>query len=123
MSITLDHQATVGCWTNLKEVREYAEEKLRIEGLKIVNAKMPFGKKHNYNLFIRVNALRAFKGGFGPCVGNITLEIWRFSYINGAVHKSVIAEVSQLLTGVQENLNKQVVALANMIISEMNSPL
>ena len=33
----LDDKITDGCWTNLKEVREYSEEKLRSNRLKVVD--------------------------------------------------------------------------------------
>ncbi len=36
VKVVLAHDAKGACWTNLKEVREYAEEKLRMKGVKIL---------------------------------------------------------------------------------------
>ena len=35
--VEIDDQITDGCWTNLKEVREYSEKKLRANRLKVVD--------------------------------------------------------------------------------------
>ena len=36
--VNLNDGATGGCWTNLREVREYTEEKLKLAGFKIANS-------------------------------------------------------------------------------------
>ena len=35
VNVSINDNATGACWTNLKEVREYAEEKLRTLGVKV----------------------------------------------------------------------------------------
>jgi hypothetical protein len=37
INVEIDDQITDGCWTNLKEVREYSEKKLRVNRLKVVD--------------------------------------------------------------------------------------
>ena len=37
INVEIDDKITDGCWTNLKEVREYSEEKLRANRLKVVD--------------------------------------------------------------------------------------
>ena len=37
VNVVLSDHATGACWTNLKEVREYAEEKLRGRGIKVTD--------------------------------------------------------------------------------------
>ena len=37
VNVEIDDKITDGCWTNLKEVREYSEEKLRSNRLKVVD--------------------------------------------------------------------------------------
>jgi hypothetical protein len=37
INVEIDDQITDGCWTNLKDVREYSEEKLRSNRLKVVD--------------------------------------------------------------------------------------
>ena len=48
--VQLVDTATGACWTNLKEVREYAEEKFRIKGVKIVD------KSVRPNLYFSANS-------------------------------------------------------------------
>lgn len=36
IGVSLSDDATGACWTNLKEAREYAEEKLRIKGFNVI---------------------------------------------------------------------------------------
>ena len=37
VNVEIDDKITDGCWTNLKEVREYSEKKLRANRLKVVD--------------------------------------------------------------------------------------
>ena len=37
INVEIDDKITDGCWTNLNEVREYAEDKLRLNRLKVDN--------------------------------------------------------------------------------------
>ena len=37
INVEIDDQITDGCWTNLKEIREYSEKKLRANRLKVVD--------------------------------------------------------------------------------------
>ena len=54
VDIQLLNDATGACWTNLKEVREYAEEKLRMKGVKIVNQRLPYDVFKSYRFQIHV---------------------------------------------------------------------
>ena len=98
VKIQLQDQATGACWTNLKEVREYAEEKFRIKGVKVVedypkhNDRVVF-EKGMYWLTIRVACSRIYSDASGPCSGFISLSLNTATWIDdvhhiGDLHKS-----------------------------------
>ena len=59
---------TDGCWTNLKEVREYAEEKIKMSGMTL-NA----DGTHQFTFAISAVGSR---GPVGSCQGNITVGLY-----------------------------------------------
>ena len=63
INVELGDGATGACWTNLKEVREYAEEKLRTVGLKVSDVEYMVAEKNTYWFVISVNANRLNKDG------------------------------------------------------------
>ena len=65
--VQIDDNAEGNCWTNLKESREYAEEKLRAKGIS-VKQNMPV----EYLLNIKVNAMR---DKLGWCIGVLHLRL------------------------------------------------
>ena len=67
--VELLDRATGACWTNLKEVREYAEEKLRTFGVKVSQTEYSNPKANIYWLNIHVYAHRLYEDGTGPCFG------------------------------------------------------
>ena len=69
INVELGDGAKGACWTNLKEVREYAEEKLRTFGLKVSDVEYMNADKNTYWFVISVNANRLNKDGSGPCLG------------------------------------------------------
>ena len=82
VTVFIDDNAKGACWTNLREVREYAEEKFRFKRVKVV----PYGKHFDPNsrayLFqITVAANRNFANNAGPCVGHLFFKLagWRRS--------------------------------------------
>jgi hypothetical protein len=53
INVSLNDSVDGACWTNLKEVREYAEEKLRQQGYEVVS------KEGKYNFRISVHGGRS----------------------------------------------------------------
>ena len=56
-----------GCWTNLKEVREYSEEKIKLSGMTLNN-----DGGHHYMFVVQSNGRRV--DGF--CDGNIVVGLY-----------------------------------------------
>ena len=72
--VDINDGARDGCWTNLREVREYVEEKLYSRGAKITS---DVGVVDNdvYRLYVHVLADRMFSDGTGPCFGAIQVRL------------------------------------------------
>jgi hypothetical protein len=73
ITVKIYDNASDACWTNLREAREYAEEKLEIEGYNVL------AEDGEYDFIIDVNGSR----DRGECFGNVVITIWAFSYRNG----------------------------------------
>ena len=98
VSVALADDAKDGCWTNLRETREYAEEKLRLKGANIVP--QPGMGEHDYELQVSVNAFRTRSG----CVASIELELrsmTAFKNLKGEfiAHFAVVGRSYKLYSG------------------------
>ena len=86
VEISLGDFASGGCWTNLREVREYVEEKLRSKGVKQIK-KINYESGGQYILLIEVIGGRIYGDGSGPCGGTIRVDLHRFDRVYGAFHQ------------------------------------
>lgn len=114
VKVELIDGATGACWTNLKEVREYAEEKLRMKGAKVVSDRTysAYAPLNTYTLEIGVFGQRLYKSNSGPCIASVLINLYTFSKINGLIHKSDMsnfgayaAETENLNRGIIENIS------------------
>ena len=108
--VYLEDDAKDGCWTNLREVREYAEEKLRIAGYSTAAEKNIFG----VNLLVRVLAYKSN----GQCLGNLSASLVKptvqdglWGYFKFATHST--------LTNKNGNLNAKVISVVQELINKM----
>ena len=116
--VYLQDNATGACWTNLKEVREYAEEKFRSKGIKTSDTEfMDVSSKH-YWLSISVGASRMYKNNEGWCVGSVDIKLMAWSVANGAKHLSILGLYSGQ-SGIQiNNFNKFALLVLEQVFSE-----
>ena len=84
--VVLNDNATGACWTNLKEVREYAEEKLRTFGVKVSQTEYMSAEANIYWLNIIVTAQRLYTDGTGPCFGHYDITLTGWNTVNGVDH-------------------------------------
>ena len=71
--------ATEGCWTNLMEVKRYAEDKLELAGYRIwKKSNYDAADRDFYNLSINVTSQRG-----NSCYGSISFQIYRTHWIDG----------------------------------------
>jgi len=79
-TVFLQDNASGGCWTNLKETREYAEEKLRMKNVQIGDFEVPDFASNEFWLWIDVNAVRTVSGG---CAGYMNAQLISLFQIEG----------------------------------------
>ncbi|MDC0431674.1 hypothetical protein OAL97_04105 [Paracoccaceae bacterium] len=118
VSVTLEDDAINACWTNLKEVREYAEEKLHMQGVNVDDEKLPMATENDYTLFIKVFSQRLYENGNGPCHGTVEISLQTFVLINGVLHVAYIASDGRL-TANKRNLNQAVIETVSDFIAEI----
>ena len=100
----------MGCWTNLKESREYAEEKLRIQGVEVDDSKTyPSAIDKNYQFLISVSAGRLTDRS-SSCTGHISVSLVGYSIVNGVGHLSYLGQQSARFVQYQN---------ANMVVIDL----
>ena len=116
--ISLLDDAKEACWTNLKETREYAEEKLKMLGGKIEEFNLPLASNNQYQLQVHVQLSRIFANKTGPCFGSISMEIMTYALVNDLFHKSVIVNYDARLLH-KVNLNQAVITALSEFFSDL----
>ena len=116
VEVILEDNATNACWTNLKESREYAEEKLRGLGATLYdNEEKYYG--HYYALTINVQSKRL---DVGLCFGAISISLKTGIKINDTFHFGVLETVMSSFTGSQ-NANTMVIDQIQSFLTPQNS--
>jgi hypothetical protein len=90
VNVSIADNATGACWTNLKEVREYAEEKFRTLGVKVSETELMSADANIYWFTISVSASRVYQDGNGPCFGNYHIRLKGWTRINDVVHLAIL---------------------------------
>jgi hypothetical protein len=109
ITVKLFDNADNACWTNLREAREYAEEKLDIEGYNVLAE----GGEYGFNI-----AVNSERDNRGMCWGYVNLTIWAVSHRNGVrgVHQIGLS-ISGFLR--LDNFNTAVIEIISEMIAEM----
>jgi hypothetical protein len=110
ISVEILDSAIEGCWTNLREVREYAEEKLRIAGYEVES------NGGEYSFGISVNAFRL--NGREECVGAIGVQIYSSSTRRGVFGFHEIGNHGGVYIK-PGNLNNDVLEMVNSVVRVM----
>jgi len=112
--VALVDDATGACWTNLRDVRTYAEEKLLSKGIKVTdNIAYTSAEDKVYELMINVNAARLYANGSGPCVGSTRVEMTAWVYVNGQLHRTTLGEYRSNSFGVKGTFNQDALLALN----------
>jgi hypothetical protein len=117
IEVVLNDNTKSACWTNLKEVREYAEEKLRIKGARIDNDAKTWSNFNTYTFIIQVNSTRLYMDGSGPCYGNVNAEIYTIGSVNGSMH-ILIPGSYNFIAASATNFNQTVIETVSAFIAE-----
>jgi hypothetical protein len=109
ITVKLYDDAKNACWTNLREAREYAEEKLDIEGYNVLAE----GVEYNFQIYVLGE-----RHNSGGCFGNVRVSIWANNYRNGVFGGHEIGSVSGVYVN-QDNLNTAVIEVISRMVAEM----
>ncbi|WP_170449294.1 hypothetical protein [Ruegeria arenilitoris] len=115
VEVILQDSAVGGCWTNLGEVKTYAEDKLKERGYS-VDQKSP----KQMNLLIAVNSERVSDG---TCYGAVFAKLIapaELKHSEGTAY-AILGEVSTTYTG-HKNANIVVLDLVKTLIDDMPGP-
>jgi hypothetical protein len=101
-----------GCFTNLREVREYAEEKLRSKGSNIVNKREY--SVGDYSFDISVVGYRLGRS----CHASVLIELTTISFISNILHSAEAAS-SMHLYSIPSNVNNKVLNEVKELIDKI----
>ena len=119
VTVTLNDFATGACWTNLKEVREYAEEKLKIAGLKVLpNNDISDADTKLYTFAINLIAARVYADGSGPCVGSSSVEMAGWTFVNGLPHIAVLGRRQMSISSQRQNYNRSMIDVLEKVFAD-----
>ena len=116
--IEIVDQATEGCWTNIGEVKRYAEDKLRLAGFNV-----PEGNFEGYDdikHYVFVISITAQRNG-GLCFGAIDLNIQRATSLNSTIGMFSLGAGSSIFSGMQ-NVNQGALEIIGNYMKEVEDP-
>ena len=106
IEVILDDGAIDACWTNLKESREYTEEKIRMAGGNLYET----GERYWPDYYVLLLAVRSKRYLDGTCFGTIVADLKTGTNINGAYHDASARSMMTYFTGAS-NANALVINL------------
>tara|TARA_B100000768_G_scaffold128818_1_gene119436 strand:- start:610 stop:1068 length:459 start_codon:yes stop_codon:yes gene_type:complete len=116
--IEIVDRATEGCWTNIGEVKRYAEDKLRLAGFNV-----PEGNFEGYDdikHYVFVISITAQRNG-GLCFGAIDLNIQRATSLNSIIGMFSLGAGSSIFSGMQ-NVNQGALEIIGNYMKEVKDP-
>ena len=111
VAVVLSDSAIGGCWTNLKEAKNYAEAQLDMVGASVVDDM----KDAAVGLDIFVSAERL--SNFPQCYGTTIVRVINFGKRNNINAVFLYSTIGQI-TAFQDNLNIMVLDLIKMAVDE-----
>jgi hypothetical protein len=110
INVSIVDAASSGCWTNLGEVKTYAEDKLRNLGYVVVDS-------GNSSLGISVFSERSREG---TCYGNIAIQIYKIVSNNGLTGFLEVGGRNHIFKG-YDNANTIALGNVKIMIDEMRA--
>jgi hypothetical protein len=111
LHVRLRDAAKEACWTNLKESRKFAEEKLRSKGYDLTED----NDREVYKFEISVIAFRLNDGG---CVYSIAIQLYKTAEVAGIFGYHEIGS-SQFAGYTPENANNRVIEIIQAMVGKM----
>jgi hypothetical protein len=111
--VLLNDGAVGGCWTNLKEVREYSEEKLRM-----LRAVVGSGwEKDGFVFEIFVNSERVINNS-NFCYGYVEVKVLDMKYWGPPINRTALVSSYGSIVISDPNLNNSVLDLVKKALDE-----
>lgn len=118
ITVTVDDQAKDGCWTNIGEVKRYAEDKLELAGF-VISRKKFEGYQDRKHYLLGVSIMSRRNGG--KCYGLIRLSIFKNSWDNNVGGLLHVGELGGIFSG-HDNANQLALRYVNNFIQEVENP-
>lgn len=116
IDVRIADKATGACWTNLKEVREYAEEKLRSKNYNVVDD-LQMRRAPDFTFWVGVGAQR---DPIDTCDGSISISVHTVAQVDKFFGTLVLTpQVAVSVSSAAENLNRRVLEAVQEMIDEM----
>ena len=118
VAVVILDDAKDGYWTNLRETREYAEEKLRSKGAKVVPEEVYL--PNSYSFLIHVLSYRTTSGCAASIVVNLETPSWvKNSNGDMIIHYGIAYRDGTLITG-YDKANNEVLNVVKRVIDNLN---
>ena len=117
VNVAIHDAVTDGCWTNLREVREYVEEKLYSRGARI-KADLGLLDDNAYRLYVSVTGGKIYTDGSGPCIGAFGVRLDGLTMVKGEPAWAVFKEETWIQAA-DGSLNAVVNSVVNQFFREI----
>ena len=84
ITVEIHDGALEGCWTNIGEVKRYAEDKLELAGFRVSRDKLVRGSIGRKDFIHRI-LIYSSRGGMGGCYGHMVQHLYTPVMSNGVV--------------------------------------
>ncbi|MDC0095791.1 hypothetical protein OAI58_05855 [Amylibacter sp.] len=118
VNVLINDSASDGCWTNIGEVKRYAEDKLELAGFNVSREKFQwYENDRHYTLSVMVNSSR----NVSTCFGDIGFGIAKFIKVNNIEGMNLIGDYGSNFTGA-ENANQYTLKLMGEFMKQVEDP-
>jgi hypothetical protein len=118
VNVLIADSASDGCWTNIGEVKRYAEDKLELAGFNVSREKFQwYENDRHYTLSVMVSSSR----NVSTCFGDIGFGIAKFIKDNNIEGMNLIGDYGSNFTGA-ENANQYTLKLIGEFMKQVEDP-
>lgn len=118
ISVTIDDKATDACWTNISEVKRYAEDKLELSGFNVVRGSDGTRTSgSHFVFFLQVHAYRHQD----LCYGNVDIMLYTPAKVNEMFAPLMVGNGSAVFQG-YEKVNQLSLKQVEVFMDEIQNP-
>ena len=118
ITVIINDQANDGCWTNIGEVKRYAEDKLELVGFKVLRDKYEGSVDDRHFVF---NVLVNSKRDAVTCFGDIQFSIVKYIQNTNMGGMFLVGQYGSNFTG-SDNANQYTLELMGDFMKEVEDP-